>query len=225
MDFAPLGQPASEYLLLLNRGYSGDASLKLVGDRHRLTRDQRSVLYRGVFTDNQSAAGRQKLLNRPPADEIYLLDGYNVLLTIFNYLRGRPLFVATDGLLRDVGGVHGRIPDEGLWEQVISGSGEGLAALDARRVEVYFDSPVSRSGEHAGRVFRMLEERGLAGQALAVESPDALLIAAEEGIVCTSDSVIIQKTARPVFDLARWLLARDYGFDAPELMLESRGKL
>ena len=37
-----------DYAYLINRNYPERGTLKLVGDRYRLTRDQRTILYRGI---------------------------------------------------------------------------------------------------------------------------------------------------------------------------------
>jgi hypothetical protein len=52
---------ARDYRWLLDRGYPQSASLKLVGDRYRLERDERLVLFRGVFAGAASASRRSIL--------------------------------------------------------------------------------------------------------------------------------------------------------------------
>ena len=123
-DFAAIPQnlfdAIREYRWLLDRGYPDQPSIKLVGDRRRLTREQRGILYRGVFSaaDSSRRAGRRvspptsDCVAAPAAD--LLIDGHNVLFTIHNYLMGRPVVLATDGLsetgigvIDPAGAVHG----------------------------------------------------------------------------------------------------------------------
>lgn len=70
-------QAVHDYLFLLDRGYPVNASLKLVGDRHRLDKDQRVTLFRGVLPSEQSLKLRAKLLSSLPGAARVALDGYN----------------------------------------------------------------------------------------------------------------------------------------------------
>ena len=101
-----------DYRLLLDRGYPVKATVQLVGNRHGLERAERIVLFRGVLDRDRSALIRSRTLARLPGEASLAVDGYNVLFTIANYMKGHPLFVATDGLLRDAGGAHGRFGTE-----------------------------------------------------------------------------------------------------------------
>ena len=91
---------ANEYLWLLSRGYPQKSSLKMVGDKFGLTRDMRQVLYRGISAEEKAKARRQRIGSVSPG-EVVLIDTYNVLFTVNNYLLGSPLFISNDGLLRD----------------------------------------------------------------------------------------------------------------------------
>ncbi len=98
-----------DYRYLIDREYPHKASLKIIGDRYRLSAVERALLYRGVLSTTISECIRKKLISAPPAGSRIYVDGYNVLLTVMNYLLGRALCIATDGLVRDTGGVHGTI--------------------------------------------------------------------------------------------------------------------
>lgn len=79
-----------DYRLLLDRGYPVTATIKLVGDRYRLDRSERFILFRGVLDEASSAFIRGKILvTLAPESEIGV-DGYNVLFTLINYRRGHP---------------------------------------------------------------------------------------------------------------------------------------
>ena len=78
-----------DYRFLKNRRYSDKAALKLVGDRYRLTSNERNCLFRAVIADADCALRKQKLItldalvNKPLG-----VDWYNVLITVESYLKG-----------------------------------------------------------------------------------------------------------------------------------------
>ena len=86
-------QAAGEYLWILTKGYPQGPALKLVGDKFMLTRDMRQVLYRGVVPDGV-AQTRRKKIGAVGKGDLVLIDTYNVLFTVNNYLLGRPLFLS-----------------------------------------------------------------------------------------------------------------------------------
>jgi hypothetical protein len=197
-----LARAALEYRWLLDRRYSASAALKLVGDRHQMSRDERMILFRGVASKKDSEA-RSALIAAPesigPGCRI-LVDGYNQALTVMHYLSGRPLFVGTDGLTRDAGAAHGRIADRDRFERSLGFLADGLAALSPERVAVYLDAPVPGSAAHAALFRSSLEERGVEAIVLLERSADAPLKAAkglgsESLLVATGDSAIADALA------------------------------
>jgi Uncharacterized conserved protein len=172
-----LSRAAYEYRWLLDRGYAGSAALKLVGDKHQLPRDERMLLFRGVCSSDEAVERSSAIAPRHGggSDARLLVDGYNQALTAMFYLQGRPLFVGNDGLTRDSGGSHGRIPDSALFERAVA----MLAALAAREApaatEIYLDSPVSGSAEHAKLFRRLFAEAGIQAEVFLERSADAPL--------------------------------------------------
>ena len=140
------GYAVRDYAALRNRGYPERALLKLVSDRYRLTGWERTALFRGVFPAAASAR-RRRCITKRIVRRTVLIDGYNVLYTISNYLFGRELFLATDGLLRDAGESYDQAPDE----VPLHRAADLLVDLfDEKRpsyVELLLDSPKSHSGE------------------------------------------------------------------------------
>lgn len=217
-----LARAAREYRWLLDRGYSSQAALKLVGDHHQMSRDERMILFRGVAARKDSEA-RSALLAPPESispGAAILVDGYNQALTVMHYLSGRPLFIGTDGLTRDAGAAHGRISDRGRFEGSIGILCDRIEALSPERVAVYLDAPVPGSAGHAELFRRALEERGVEAIALLERSADAPLKAAggrDSGaaLVATSDSAIADalaaSAARPAIGTFGEALASAFG--------------
>lgn len=202
---------ASDYRWLLDRGYPTPGSLKLVGDRFRLSREERQMLFRGVDAYDAAEARRRRLVDAPAVDGMRLgVDAHNVLLTIANYLRGVPVFEANDGLLRDIGSVHGNVHNDEIISRAIELTGSFLITLVPSSVDLCFDAPVSHSRDHARRLTEVLGAAGVSVQLYLVPSADAALRDRSPDVLATSDSVLINAVASPVFDLARYCLREAY---------------
>jgi hypothetical protein len=214
-----LGAAARDYRWLLDRGYPETASLKLVGDRNRLDKDERLVLFRGVFA-HAASEERAALVSVDPGGRKLLVDGYNELFTVMHYLAGRPVFIASDGLLRDAGASHGRISDPALFERAQAILAGSFAKLGLQSVVVWFDSPVPFSAAHARGFQEALIAVGIDGRSFIERSADAPLKNAEAGAaVATSDSAVVDALAARrahgeetiVYDAARAALEGEFG--------------
>ncbi len=182
---------AADYRWLLDRGYPETASLKLVGDRHRLDKEARLVLFRGVFAAEPSRR-RAAAVSSDVAGRALLVDGYNELFTVTHYLAGRPVFLASDGLLRDAGAAHGRVSDPALFDRAGELLVSSLARSGVREVLAWFDAPVPFSAAHAFSFRDKLREAGIEGRAAVARSADVPLKAAPPGsAVATSDSAVV----------------------------------
>lgn len=187
-----------DYRYLLDRGYPDQGVLKLVGDRYRLSRVERAMLLRGVFSQADSVSFAERRLRGRPVPEPLWIDGFNVLFTIANYLAGRPLVLATDGFVRDIGGTHNRLPLDGRLDRVVIALIAAVREIGVERCEVLFDRPVAWSIEHA----RHLADCAPEFSCRAIDRVDETLIVTGRGSLATSDTGIISRTGLPVFDLA-----------------------
>jgi hypothetical protein len=192
---------AADFRYLLARGYPRKAALGLVGDRYRLEEVPRRLLHRGVFAPEVAAARRAKLrLFRDLPGGPLALDGHNVLITLECALRKLPLVAADDGFVRDVGEVSRAFKVSLETDRVLTLLADYLAEHRAGPLEVFYDAPLSRSGELAQRTREIFASRGLIIQAQAVPVPEQVL-AAFPGAVATSDTALID-AHEPVVDLA-----------------------
>ncbi len=199
-----------DYYYLLSKGYPERGSLKMVGDRYRLSRDQRSVLYRGIAAEPASASRNARLV--PVSRAMYMvIDGYNVLFTLLNYRLGRMVFISTDGFLRDAGSLHGRLRDDRILEECIEDLLAVLSPFCPARLEIFLDSPVSSSIRHHHIIGQKLNDFGIPGTCNLVHSADHEIKSLNRGILATSDTVLIDKTTVPVADLSRLVLEDIYG--------------
>ncbi len=199
-----------DYRYLKNRGFPEKAALKLVADRWRLESLERNCLFRAVFADAHCRLRRAKLVGpQTVGGQALGVDWYNVLITVESYLKGYPVFLADDGLLRDSSGVHGSYRPGKVTETAMQKILETVARLAPARLELFLDSPISFSGAMAEELRRQATARPCE----VTVSPSAdYPLKSFPGVVATSDSSIIDREAiRQVVDLARLVLEGSYG--------------
>jgi hypothetical protein len=198
---------AADFRYLLARGYPRQAALGLVGNRYGLDETARRLLHRGVFAPEVAAARRAKLrrLSDLPGHPL-ALDGHNVLITLECAARGLPLVAADDGWVRDVGEVSRAFRPSPATDRVLDLMAGYLAGRAPGPVEVFYDAPLSRSGEVARRTREIFASRGITVRAAAVPVPEREL-AAFPGAVATSDTALID-AHETLVDLAGEIIRR-----------------
>lgn len=205
-----------DYYYLVDRLFPERGVLKLVGDRYRLSGDQRTVLYRGISSGMRSEL-RSDLLVTSVGQKYLIIDGYNVLFTLLNYRMGKITFISTDHMVRDAGSLHGKLRDERTFASCIGLLIDFLNSDPPEKTEVYLDSPVSHSVRHAQWIRDGLKNKGLEGDCYVIHSADWALRHAVTGVLATSDTGIIEKARLPVIDLPRFILEQAYRPAFPDL--------
>jgi len=212
-------ESAADFRYLLSRGYPRLAALTLVGNRYKLEHTTRQLLHRGVFAPEVAFARRAKLrLLRDLPNLPLALDGHNVLITLECAVRGLPLVAADDGFIRDVGQVSRAFKASPETDRVLALLGDYLAQHQAGPLRVFYDAPLSFSGELARRTEEVWGARSLIVQAQAVPVPERELANFPRAIA-TSDTALID-VHEPVVDLAGEII-RQYPEWTP---LDLRGK-
>jgi hypothetical protein len=222
-DLVLLQEAAADFRLLLGRGYPRRAALELVGNRYNLERTARQLLHRGVFAPAAAAARRAKL--RRLADlpgQTLAVDGHNVLITLECAARKLPLVAADDGWIRDVGEISRAFKVSAATDRVLNLLADYLAGQPVGPLQVFYDAPLSLSGELARRTRKILGARGLAVQAEAVPVPERRL-AAFLGPIATSDTALID-AHEPVVDLAGEIIRQNAAWRVIHLMEPGPGK-
>ncbi len=192
---------------LLERGYRRNTAVKVVGDRYRLTKEERNLLLRCVYPRAEAEMHRRKLIT---AEEIsgqsLAIDGYNVLITVESWLRGKPVIACDDGVVRDVSGVYGKHRfTRGITDVAIDRIFMALSELSPAIVIFIFDSMVSFSGRLCTYINAKAEDCGISVEARTSRAPDAELLTSGASVVCTSDMAVIARASR-VFDLAGYII-------------------
>jgi hypothetical protein len=205
-----------DYRYLREKGYPEKASLKLVGDKHRLSRVERNTLFRGVIPKNIALARRQKLLSPDRLREEGLgIDWYNVLITVESFLRGFPLFISDDGVTRDSSATHGSFRRTTVTDRALDSIMRSLRMLSPGRVDAFLDSPIAFSGLMADEARSRLSLLSIPFLVTLEHTADYPL-KSYSGIVASSDSVILD-TAGKVFDLPRFVVETAFDVTPPDL--------
>ncbi|QDA30875.1 DUF434 domain-containing protein [Thermococcus indicus] len=186
---------------LLNRGYRKSYALEFVANHYRLTKGERYLLARCVFSDEWIEEVERKLL-RPEelGGRVLAVDGFNVLITLESLLEGKAI-LCEDGLVRDLK-YQGRYRLNEGTERLLGHLARALDGLDIEKAVFFYGKNVPGSGEVKRLTEEALIREGVQGEVRLVKSPDFELKAFE--IVATADIGIISKIPH-VFDLAAYV--------------------
>ncbi len=132
------------------------------------------------------------------------------MLTIISYFNGKAVFISTDGLLRDAAEVHGkRIRIKNL-HRSLDLCFQAFKKLKPLNFAFYADEKPGSSAKLTELIKIKLSDDKPDGNVILSDSPDSLITLAESGIICSSDSEIIDRCFVPVFDLSRYVLDINY---------------
>ena len=214
-----------DLIYLLNKQYPKKPAIELVGNRYRLDHNERMILYRGVF-DTLSSVERKKKQIKLSEIHWLIIDGYNVLITLESYLKGKMVFRSLDGFVRDISGLYGnhlfnKFTIRGielLIDSVIKSIGKYSEAF--RGGILLLDYPVSKSGELAKFIRERFEKENMCMDVKVVKNPDAFMIEesnnSQNTVVATSDTVVIDKIDRS-FDIPDYLIKNVFHKDILDL--------
>lgn len=201
-----LNEAVEDFSFLLTRGYSDNSSLKLVGDRYRLTQRQRNAILRAGCT-NQAREYRQSTLLMPNklSNQSLGIDGYNLLITIESGLGGGIILECRDGCYRDIASVHGtyRKVEETL--PALELIGQNLQKLHVNEVIWYLDKPVSNSGRLRHIMLDFAKEHQFEWTVHLVNNPDREIAQAENLITVSSDGWVIDHSTSWL-NIAKYIL-------------------
>ena len=206
-------QAIQDYFGLLEKRYPQKAILRLVGDRYKLSRTERNILYRGVASREESLRRKEKLI--PPDhmnNQTLHIDALNQLYPVAAYLNGDPVFLSTDGLLRDAAAVHGTGWLNKHLDRAMSLTDDLITKSNIEEVHYFVDEKVNHSHEVASKI-RQLSSQDITTQINLSRQVDQKLRNMESGIIATSDSQVIDRSQVPVFDLARHVLTENFSPD------------
>jgi hypothetical protein len=201
-------EAAEDLRYLLNRKYNKDQSLNFVGDHYRLNREERFVLYRAIYSQTEVKERREKTITfKELADKTLTIDAYNVIIVLETMLKRKNLIDSDDSFVRDISGVFGKHKITKTTHQAIDLIMQTLKQNPPKETLIFFDSPVSKSGELAAITRQKMKEYRIKGTAQVVKQADNAVLKKGQ-VVATSDSVILQK-AKKTFDLAGHIVRKN----------------
>lgn len=194
-------EAVKDFRHLLNRHYNRESALSFVGDKHQLSREERMILYRGVYDTQSIKRHRSKLIPTAAiSGKTITIDGYNVLITVESLLSDKQLVLCDDGFVRDVSAVHGKHRPTKRTVNALTIILSPLSKHKPAEALFFYDSQVSKSGELAALTRTLIKKSELNGDAQAVKQADVATLKLSI-IVASSDAVIIEKATK-VVDLA-----------------------
>ncbi|MFO7614519.1 MAG: DUF434 domain-containing protein [Bacteroidales bacterium] len=214
-------QAMQDYIFLLEKKYPEKTIHNLISTRYALNHFERSILYRGLTTQQTAEERKKRLLvlnnsdqkqeTRNPEPFPLHIDLFNVLFTIAAYLRGYPVYLSNDGIVRDASESHDCTGWAEHLEKALYILLQDLEHIKSSRNLFYIDSPMPLCS-HFGEIITAAAKNSKSLiEIILDESPDHLLRNATEGILATSDSTIIDKSLLPVLDIPHYLLEKRFG--------------
>jgi hypothetical protein len=191
-----LRRAVSDLSWLFSRGYTANASIKLVGDRYALKERQRLAVSRAACSDQQEERRQQKCL---PFDAIkgqsLLIDGFNLIITVEAALSGGVLLYCRDRCMRDLSSVHGSYRSVMETEEAIHLIGETLMTAEPASATWLLDQPISNSGRLAQWIREVAAAKKWPWEVGVTMNPDKVIRASDQ-IAVTSDSNILDGAAK-----------------------------
>lgn len=188
-----LEKASEDYRHLLEKGYNPESARRFVCDHHLLSKEESWYLLRCVLPSGLAWGRKGKLVPKTAVKgHTVIVDGYNALIT----LESGKVFMCDDGFLRDLSGVFGNYRISAKTKSALTKLVGRLKGLGAERLLFYFDKNVSKSGELAALVRKIIAGAGLAGDAETLPNVDAELKkkgASKNVVVVTTDSAIIDE--------------------------------
>ncbi|MEL7534158.1 MAG: DUF434 domain-containing protein [Bacteroidota bacterium] len=201
-----LNQAVSDLAFLLSRNYPENASLKLVGDHHRLTQRQRKALMRASCSNQAREHRRQIAMPLSGLEGVDMaIDGYNLLITIEAALGGGIVIDCYDGYYRDIASVHGTYRRVEETKPALVMIGDCLQKLGVKSVNWYLDKPVSNSGKLKGMMYEIAGEYSFPWRVTLSNNPDKVFPNLSDQVAVSSDGWVLDHI-QTTFNLHKHLL-------------------
>ncbi len=191
---ATLREGVQDCVYLLDRGYSAESTIDVVGRRYALRTRQRLALQRAVCATKQKL---QRENTRRDVSQIagsqVSVDGFNLVIGLEVALSGGVLLHCRDGAFRDLAGLRGTYRMVRETQVALSLLGAVLCEFRPRSLQVLLDRPVSNSGRLRARMLEQAASWPFPVDVSLVANPDTDLRGREW--VVTSDSVVLDSAA------------------------------
>lgn len=183
-----------ELRFLLDRGYRKKTALNFVANHRSLTRSERNILVRTVFSKKFIKDHRDRSASiKQIQDEKLGIDGYNVLITVESVIEDKFL-KCDDGFFRDIKASFGNYKINNDTQKALNLIKKVFNKYPPKNVTILYDYPVSKSGELARITENVLKDYEV--HAKAVKNVDLKL--RDYPIVATSDRGIIEHSEKVI---------------------------
>lgn len=210
--FAPeqvrtLALALEEAEFLLERGYSENSVVDVVGRRHYLEARQRLALQRMMCSTSarRARAEHQRPLSAA-SGHVLEIDGFNLVIGLEVAISGGPLLRGADGAFRDLAGLRGSYHPVMETDRALELIGELIAPATPELVRVWLDRPVSNSGRLREKIAEHARGWSFPVTVELVADPDRELFGRE--LVVSGDSLVLDGAASWVNLLGHALEAR-----------------
>lgn len=184
---------------LLDQGYPRDSAVEFVANHYRLSLKQRHLLARCVFSRDEIARHKEKLIVMSGVRGRRLgIDGYNVLITVESILTKKQVVRCDDGFIRDLRAIFGKYRMSRWTRRALVDLLQVVRGAGPRETVIFFDQQVSRSGELAAMAREEFARVGLKGDARTTVATDAKVRGFD--VAASSDRAIIER-ARAIWDI------------------------
>jgi hypothetical protein len=203
---AELSDAVRDLRYLLDRDYPRDSAVTFVANHYRLKLNERHLLARCVFSRVEISSHRAKAVSSTKVRGKRLgIDGYNVLITVEGILTGKQVVKCDDGYIRDLRAIFGKYRTSQVTARALAEILKTISRWKPMEVVMMFDSQMSRSGELAAEVRRMLKQVEIIGDAQAVAEVDFKVRGFD--VVASGDRAIIERV-KAVWDLPAEILKK-----------------
>lgn len=196
---------------LLNRSYRKKNALNFVSNKYLLSKNERNYLSRSIFSDIEIKSRMDKITDISEIeDQILIVDGYNVLIGVESICKGDygSLILCDDGILRDLNAVFGKYKFNEYTKRALNYILSSLGKYRPLTIIFFYDKQVSFSGKLAKLTHKLMAFHKINGEAVLSKKVDfemVKLASAQNGIVVTGDSAVIDKVRR-ILDLPFYIL-------------------
>lgn len=187
-----LREAAVDLRYLLNRSFNRKSSIEFVGDKWNLTREERHILYRAIFSTGEI---RNRQWNEITIEEIkdksIAIDTYNILITIESCLKGLTLIKADDQYIRDISKIFDKYRQSTYTLKAVHLILTTLKPYKPKEILFFLDKNISHSGDLATLINEQLAQFELKGIAQPVPCSDRAVVDNGE-VVISNDRVVLE---------------------------------
>jgi hypothetical protein len=175
------------------------------------------MLYRGVVSAETVASRKSKTIYLQEFRKPIYIDTLNVITTISSYLLGLPVFISMDGFLRDASQKRGELEKNPKIADAVELLMRFLGQQDIPEIHFWLDDTGRATQTILDEIHKNSTTLTKKVKTEILKNVDKALKEASGGVICTSDSVIVDEFKSQVFDLAKHVIINAFSPDFIDL--------